>query len=152
MSRFGDVAVYLAWDDAAPYALVRHARLVHAMARTTVILRFSTEARPWLQDEERVTVTSLAEGIFRVEARFGFMERTDVGRALSLAAAQDLHVDPESALYVLHSIDVETGSTRDMSMPRQLLYATMQRNAVEPSRYYGIPFQRVFTVGTVVRL
>ncbi len=145
--------VYLAATvDVTPSALVQHTKLLNLFAQHTVILHLTTADQPQVADDKRIVVTELAHNVSHIVASFGFMEHVDVGCALELAAARGVDVDPQRCTYVLHSVSVEPSSEAPMWMPRQQLFAVMQRIAIDPMLYLHLPSDRVIDMGTIVRL
>ncbi len=146
-------SVYLAANtDRTPSALVQHVKLLHLIAQNTVILHLETADRPRVTDDERIVITKMSPTVSHIVATFGFMERVDVGLALRLAHEQGVNVDPQTCTYFLHSVSVEPIGETSMWLPRQQLFAVMQRIAVDPTLYLHLPNARVIEIGTTVRL
>jgi KUP system potassium uptake protein len=61
----------------------KHNKVVH---ERVVLLTVQTADEPHVADAERVTVTPLESGFFRVQARFGFKERAPRHQLLQAAA------------------------------------------------------------------
>ena len=90
-ARVRGTAVYMhAVAEGVPRALLhnlKHNRVIH---ERVIFLTVLTEDVPFVAIDERVQVTPLAEGFWRVIARYGFMEEPDVPAVLALAAQQGL--------------------------------------------------------------
>jgi KUP system potassium uptake protein len=109
---------------------------------------------PWVAMEERVTCRRLGHDCWRVEVRYGFMNRPDVGAALELAGPQGLQVDPQQVSYFLSRekifpLPAGKGFARRW---RDRVFAAMARNAGNVTDYFNIPTNRVVELGTRVEI
>ncbi|MBX3675280.1 MAG: potassium transporter Kup, partial [Burkholderiales bacterium] len=91
---------------------------------------------------------------WRVEVRYGFMNRADVAAALELCGPQGLEVDAGEVSYFLSRekiLPVAEGRRR-LERWRNRVFAAMARNAGNVTDYFGIPTNRVVELGTRVQL
>lgn len=153
VERVAGTSVYLSMDSTTtPFALVQHARLLGVVPEHIVILHFKTADVPHVPVSERVHVVQELPGISQVMATCGFMERFDGRHVVALANEQGLDIDIEHCAFVVHQVSVEPSRKAKMWMPRQNLYAFMQRVALNPAIYMRLPSARLLGVWTVVRL
>jgi hypothetical protein len=68
-----------------PPSLLWHLKHSRALQRHVFILTVVTEPIPWIAPAKHLTVTPLAENVWRGKARFGFMQRPDVPALLAQA-------------------------------------------------------------------
>jgi KUP system potassium uptake protein len=102
---------------------------------------------PRLTRDERVAVETVAQGIYRVTARYGFMEQPDAVGALRLADEQGRAFEPAGTVYVVgRNTPIVTGR-KTMAMWRKRLFAVMVRNSQVAYRYFGVPAHRLLEVG-----
>ena len=89
VARVPGTAVFLtrATRDTPPVLIwhVKHNRALHQhiIALTAVI-----ESVPWIVDDERISLTLVSQGFWRVVVRYGFMERPDVPHVLEQLKAR----------------------------------------------------------------
>jgi KUP system potassium uptake protein len=147
-NRVPGTAVYLTGEASIiPRPLIQQVRFQRSLHERSIVLTFVRTEVPRLTPEERVEVETLASGIYRVVARYGFMEQPDAIAALRLADEQGLEFDPGSTVYVVgRNTPIVTGR-RTMAMWRKRLFALMARNSQVAYRYFGVPTHRLLEVG-----
>ncbi len=146
--RVDGVAVYMFKDEgAAPPALMsnlRHNRVLH---ETVLLVSVHTADAPRVDDEKRATVTDLGDGIRLVRLEYGFMDEPDIPSALAL-------VDPRvsEATYFLGRESVTAGKVPGMHPWREELFVLLNRGAASASRFFKLPADQVFEVGSQVEI
>ena len=84
--RIAGTAVYLTSEASTiPRPLALQLQFQRTLYERTLILTFARTEVPRLTPEERISVETLAPGIYRVVARYGFMEQPNTTAALRLA-------------------------------------------------------------------
>jgi KUP system potassium uptake protein len=151
VARVPGVAVYLFKDaGAAPPALMsnlRHNRVLHD---TVLLVSVHTVEVPRVDDALRSTVTALGDGISQVRIDYGFTEKPDVPAAL--AAIEDLPPEVAEATYFLGRESVTASAVRGMHPWREELFVLLNRSAASASRFFRLPPDQVFEVGTQVEI
>lgn len=146
-------AVYLtANPDIVPIALLhnmRHNKILHS---EVCLLHFSTERVPRVPNSRKVEVASLGNGLYRIVARFGFMEYPNIKQVFALANHQGMHFRPESISFFLNREKIVANMRTKMSIWRKKLFALMARNAVSATTYYDIPSGQVIEIGVQVQI
>ena len=71
-----------------PLALSHNVKCNRVLHENVLLVAVTTTETPRVPDEDRVVVTPIAEGLTRVELRFGFMEQPNVPEALAVAMAR----------------------------------------------------------------
>jgi len=145
-------AVYLTSEPSlVPSALFHNLKHYKVMHERTVFLHVVNEEVPRIDDRDRVTVTRLAEGIYNVDARFGFREEPDVPAALALAAPLGLVLEPMTTTYFVARSSVVDGPGK-MPAWRCGLFAWMMRQSEGAATYFKLPANQVVELGTQVML
>ena len=72
-----------------PLALSHNTKCNRVLHENVLLVAVITAETPRVRDEERVVVTPIAEGITRIELRFGFMEQPNVPKGLEIAMARE---------------------------------------------------------------
>ena len=149
--RVKGVAVYMFKDEgAAPPALesnLRHNRVLH---ETVLLMSVHTADVPRVDVENRATITELGNGIKQVRFNYGFMEDPDIPAAL---AVLDLGgVDLSDATYFLGREAVTSGKVPGMHPLREELFVLLNRSAASASRFFKLPPEQVFEVGSHVEI
>jgi KUP system potassium uptake protein len=151
VARVPGVGVYMFKDEgAAPPALMsnlRHNRVLHD---PVLLVSVHTEDVPRVDDARRAQVTDLGDGIHQVRFNYGFMEDPDIPLALSQLA--DLNIDVSDATYFLGRESVASGKAPGMHPWREELFVLLNRGAANASRFFKLPADQVFEVGTHVEI
>ena len=150
VARVPGVAVYLFKDEgAAPPALVSNLRHNHVLHDRVLLLSVHTQDAPRVPDEERIRVKDLGDGMCQVRVDYGFMEEPDI----PLALTQIPGVDPDFKItYFLGRESVSAGKAPGMHPWREELFVLLNRGAANASRFFKLPPEQVFEVGTHVEI
>jgi KUP system potassium uptake protein len=153
VARVGGTAVFMFKEPGmAPPALVnnlRHNRVLHA---TTLLVSVTTEEVPRVAPDERAEVTPIGSGVFQVQLRFGFVEEADVPGALADIDVPGCHLDPEELTYFIGRESVIAGKVPGMHPLREELFVLLNRGAASASRFFNLPPDRVYEVGSHVEI
>ena len=151
--RVSGSRVYLANNlDVTPFALVQQTRLLKTAADQIVLLQFVTATTPRVDPDKRLIVRRPYKDVTQVAVHLGFMERVKAVDVMDAIAAEGVPIVPSECVYVVHQVTIEPSKDAAMWMRRQLLYAFMQRVALNPSVYLRLPIDRVLGVWTVIKL
>jgi KUP system potassium uptake protein len=148
LNRVPGTAVYL--DSSAsgvPRALQRTIETHKTIHERVVLLTVETGDKPRSVKGQRVTVRELAPGLYRVVARYGFMESRSVPSLLAEAENSGLSYRPAETIYVLGQKSILVTGRSELARWRKRLYALMARNASPAAHHYGLPPGRVIEIG-----
>ena len=107
--RVAGTAVFLTrTQQNIPPLLIDHVKHMGALHRSVVALTVVFEETPRVDADTRCTVERIADGIWRVTLRFGFIEIPDLPAALKAAKGLDPSIDIDHALYF---------GSRDLAVP-----------------------------------
>ena len=133
-----------------PLALSHNLKCNHVLHENVLLVAVTTTETPRVADEDRVVVTQIAEGITRVELRFGFMEQPNVPKGLEVAAerGQIAKFDPAKVTYYTgHETIISSGRRSGLAQWREKLFAFMHHNAQRPGAYFKIPNTQIMEIG-----
>jgi KUP system potassium uptake protein len=130
-------------------ASVRHHDSLHEQVLVVCVV---VDPRPRVPLPRRAMVTDLGAGFHQVELHFGFMERTDVPKALADCVAMDLGTDLATLSYVLSRETLTVTHRPGMAMWREHLYAFMSRNATGTKELFHLPIDQTVEIGVGVEL
>ncbi len=132
-------AIYLTLlDDVVPSALALNLQHNGVLHERVVLLRVRTERTPRVPENQRLTITRLADRFWRDELAFGFGEKPDVPRALA-AHRDELGFDPSTASYFLGRETPVPSLHPDVPRWQEAIYAFLTRNATRAPDYFLIP-------------
>jgi len=156
--RAPGTAVFLhAGKETTPLALrenVDHNRVLH---ESVVIVSIDTVGRAHVPGGECLTVDDLGygdDGISHVTARFGYRDEPNVPEALRLPAAETLErdIDLGNATYFLSRMTIVPTDEPGMGAWRKKLFMATSHAAASPADYYGLPGDRIVTIGSQIDL
>ena len=151
--RVAGTAVFMTSDaQGAPVVLLHHLKHNQALHRQVVLLSVQSAEVPEVEDADRVQVTPLAHGFYRVTARYGFMETPDVPEVLRMSAAHGLVTRPTETSYYLGRERLLPTGKSPMARWRRKLFVFMARNARSATEFFGLPPNRVVELGTQIEL
>jgi KUP system potassium uptake protein len=153
IKRVTGTAVFMFKDlGKAPPALVNNLRHNKVLHNTTLIVAVDTADEPRVSAEDRATVKKVAPGVFQVEVSFGFMEDPDVPKVLAAIVHPGLEYDPEDVTYFLGHESIIAGKAPGMNPLQEHLFVFLNRGADSASRFFNLPTERVFEVGSRVEI
>jgi KUP system potassium uptake protein len=151
--RVGGTAVFMFKDfGKAPPALVNNLRHNKVLHRTTLIVSVVTAAVPRVDDEDRCYVNRVEPGVFQVRLTYGFMEEPNVPAALSAISMRGIEFDPDTVTYFIGRETIHAGKVPGMNIWQERLFVLLNRGADSASRFFNLPSERVFEVGTHVEI
>jgi KUP system potassium uptake protein len=151
--RVPGTAVFMAGQaKTAPVALVHNLRYNKVLHRHVVVLTVTTEPVPHVSGERCRSLTRVADGVYQLTVRYGFMEDPDVPEALRAARADGLDIDLADVAYFLGRETLIVTSQPGMARWREVLFVFMTRNAAGPAAYFRLPPHHVVELGVQVEL
>jgi KUP system potassium uptake protein len=151
--RVSGTAVFMTSNsDGTPPTLLhnlQHNKIVH---ERVVLLTVVTQDGPIVAPEDRLTVTPLQQGFFRVRACYGFTETPNVPAALEQAKLAGEPIVPDDTTYFLGTETLLATERPGLPMWRERLFVLMSRNALRATTFFDIPPERVVELGMQVEL
>jgi KUP system potassium uptake protein len=154
VARVPGTAVFLSRSQTAiPVVLVRHVEQIKALQETVVTLTVRFEEYPRVSLDKRAEVEKVAEGLWHVTIRFGFVERPNVAAALACANEKGCPLNLDDAVYfAAHDDVVRRANPPRLASWRRVLFAVMYRNAVRSPDRFDLPADRFLEVGRQIAL
>jgi KUP system potassium uptake protein len=152
--RVPGMAVYMSGSSAGtPPALTHNLKHNQVLHETVVLLTARTQQTPRVDPSQRVQVEPLANGFWRANINFGFMEEPNVPQALALIDHPGLHIDPLKVTYFLgRETLIASKKVPGMALWRERLFVTMSRNAMNATNYFSLPPDRVVELGAQLEI
>jgi KUP system potassium uptake protein len=144
-------AVFLTSDpDFAPTALLHNLKHNKVLHEHNVILTIVTADTPRVSDEERVKMTPVSPYFSKVALRFGYMESSNVPRALAIARKLGWSFDIMSTSFFLSRRSLKPAAKSGMPDWQDRLFIGLAKSANDATDFFQIPTGRVVEVGTQV--
>jgi KUP system potassium uptake protein len=151
--RVGGTAVFMTSNvDGTPPTLLHNLQHNKILHDRIVLLTVVTQDSPVVAAEQRLTVTSLDQGFFRVRACYGFTETPDIPAALAQASLAGQPMVADDTTYFLGTETLLATERPGLPMWRERLFVLMSRNALRATTFFGIPPERVVELGMQVEL
>ena len=152
--RVPGTAVFLtASPETTPNALLHSLKHYKVLHEQNVFLTVEFGTVPWVGSEERVAAECLDHDCWRLQARYGFMQRPDVADALERCAPAGLSIDPMQASFFLSREKIVPAERRrGLARWRDVLFAALARNAAGTADFFNIPANRTVELGTRVEI
>ena len=99
------------------------------MHERVVLLTVVTRDEPRIAAAKRLTVTPVCEGIVRIVAQVGFMEKPNIMEILRDAETHGVPYEPEQTTFFLSREELLAAGALDLPPLRRRAFMQMQRNA-----------------------
>ena len=147
--RVAGTAIFLdAKASGIPRALLNNIKFNRVIHERVVLLTVVTREQPRIAESKRLTVTPVCDGIVRLVAQVGFMEKPNILAILRDAEAYGVPYDPERTTFFLSREELIAGRRSDLPALRRAAFMAMARSAQVIADYYGLPPSRVVEIGT----
>ena len=148
----GSAVFMVGTPKGTPLALLHHLKANKCLQQTVVLLTITTKDVPVVDEEERMTLDSMGEGVWRAIGHYGYMESPDVSRLVERIVAQGVPVKPQSTTYYFNREMIISGGSARMFQWQKNLYAFLSRNATPVKDYYQIAPTQIIEIGLPVQL
>jgi KUP system potassium uptake protein len=153
--RVRGTAVFMAGNPkGTPLVLLHHVKANKVLHETVVLLSVVTAEVPAVPEAERLEVREIGHGngIWRVVARYGYMESPDVTALMERVREAGVPVKPHEATFYFNREMIITGGDTRMWEWEKRLYALLSRNARPVRDYYRLPPMQIIEVGLPIQL
>ncbi|MEI6970125.1 MAG: potassium transporter Kup [bacterium] len=151
--RVPGIAVFFSGNPAGtPRALLHNYKHNMVIHERNVVLSVRTEEQPFVSVADRLQFENLGSGFYRAIVRYGFSETPDVPAALKLAPESEIKFEPIYTTFFLGRESMVFTHRRNMAWWRKKLFGHMSRNALDATRFFQLPANRVVELGSQVEL
>jgi KUP system potassium uptake protein len=152
--RVPGTAVFLTrTEQGTPPVMVWHVKHNRALHEHVLVLRVKVLSVPWISSAERISIEQTAPNFWRLEARYGFMERPHIPDLLSRSKALGCTVDlTDVTYYVGHETVIRSDDGRGLPAWQERLFALMERNAQHVTDFFRLPNDQVVEIGRQVAI
>lgn len=139
-------------QDIAPPVLQHHVRHNRVLHERLILLSIITRNEPIVDDRERVKITELPLGFYKIQARYGYMETPDISEILIFILGAGLELDiNELSFYLGRESFMTTGESK-IAQWRKRLFVVLSRNARPATDFFRIPPNQVIEIGLQVEI
>ena len=153
VARARGLAVFLtATTEGVPAALLHNLKHNQTVHERTMLATVTTAETPYVPDSDRITLTDLGSGFYRLIIRYGFMQSPDVPAALAACRSCGLEFDLMRTSFFLSRETIVPSLYPGMARWREILFAFMALNATSATKFFNIPTERVVELGTQLEI
>ncbi|HEY6052109.1 MAG TPA: potassium transporter Kup [Thermoanaerobaculia bacterium] len=151
--RVQGTAIYMSrTPEGVPPTLLHNLKHNKVLHRQIVFLTVMTAEQPHVPLEQRLEVADLGYGIFRVVARYGFMEDADVPELLATIRFPGLDFPRNDTSFFLGKETIFATKRPGMAIWRERIFAVMSRNARSATLFFKLPPNRVVELGAQIEI
>lgn len=152
-TRVGGTAVFLtSTSDGVPHALLHNMKHNRVLHERIVFLTVMIDNIPYVPDDQRIEITELGNGFYRLLVHYGFMQEADVPMALGLAAEKGLKFKMMETSFFLSRQTLIASEHPGMAIWREKIFSWMLRNAATAMVFFKLPTNRVVELGSQVEI
>jgi KUP system potassium uptake protein len=152
-ARVPGTAVFLTGSpDSVPRALLHNLKHNKVLHDRVVVLNVQTKDVPQVPNSERAHVEHLAANFHRVLLRYGFLEHPNVAAAIlqcQLGAPEPTYMDTS---FFLSRESLIPADHPDLEPWREHIFIQMTNTALDATRYFRLPPDRVVEIGSQVEI
>ncbi|MEI6404836.1 MAG: KUP/HAK/KT family potassium transporter [Actinomycetes bacterium] len=146
--RVPGIGIYLAGpNEQVPAALISQTEVLHSMPSEILVVTVRSIPAPY--SDGVVSVEKILPRVHKMTIPVGYMEQVKLPEILR---ANHLGQAERSATYYLSERKFHATDANRVSHWPELLFSILHRNATSPVQYFGLPAERVITIGTRIDL
>ena len=145
----GNAVFLTSRPEGVPVALLHNLKHNQTLHDRVVFLTVVTADVPYVASEERLRLSELGNGFYRLILRYGFMESPDIPAALvQCRGLYGLQFDMMRTSFFVSRETIVPSLRPGMAMWRERLFAFMALNSASATSFFKIPTGRVVELGT----
>ena len=153
-ARVPGTAIFMSSSaSGVPHALLHNMKHNKVLHERVVVLTVLIEEVPYVSVEERCEVADLGHGFFRIVLKYGFLQETDIPRALSqLKDVCGPEFDMMTTSFFLSRQTLIAAEKPGMALWREKLFSWLLRNSATAMEFFRLPTNRVVELGSQVEI
>ncbi|ADO49170.1 potassium transporter Kup [[Enterobacter] lignolyticus] len=152
VSRVPGTGIFLSKQpDITPAVMSWHVARNHALQKNLIVTTIEIAMVPRIASEERVRVQQVDESVYRVMARYGFMESPNIPQLLQ-GIELFAQVDFTDATWYIGHESVVGAPHNGLPAWQRKLFVFMKRNSSHVTDYYSLPHNQVIEIGRQVSI
>jgi KUP system potassium uptake protein len=141
-------AVFLTSDpEMAPAALMHNVKHNHVLHAHNLIVGVNMSTRPYVKPADRAEITIISERFTRIDLYFGFMEETNVPKALAQTRKMGIKFDIMTTSFFLNRRSFRSASKGGLPLWQERVFRSLSRSAADATDFYRLPTNRVIELG-----
>ena len=146
-------AIYLTRNPySTPPAFFLNLEHNHVLHNHIYIVSILFDRVPYVNLLDNVSIEKFDEHVTLIIIHYGYMDETNIPAALQSLKEKGAHIDLENATYFLGRESIEITKHTGMSPFRETVFDFLGRNSTRITRYFALPSDKVFEIGSRIRL
>jgi KUP system potassium uptake protein len=142
------IAIFMASPaEMVPAALISHVTVMHSLPEEVVIVTVKSDTQPI--STTPALCDHISDRLCRVTIYAGYMESINLPAVLEREVLGDKE---KIATYYLSERHFLASNKGSLGHRTEALFEILHRNSVAPTEFYGLPYDRVITIGTRIDL
>ncbi len=142
------VAIFLASPaEMVPAALISHVTVMHSLPEEVIVVTVKSDTQPI--STTPALCDHISDRLCRVTIYAGYMETINLPEVLE---REVLGEKEKIATYYLSERHFLASNRGSLGHRTEALFEILHRNSVAPTEFYGLPYDRVITIGTRIDL
>jgi KUP system potassium uptake protein len=151
-ARVPGTAVFMTTSaEGVPHSLLHNLKHNRVLHERVLLLTVQIEDVPYVDEDGRCRLTDLGNGFFRLVLRYGFMQETDIPKALQTVQCGAAFKMMETSFFLSRQTLLPSARP-GMPIWREKLFAWMLRNAESAMEFFKLPPNRVVELGSQVEI
>jgi KUP system potassium uptake protein len=147
--RIKGTAVYFtSQKDYAPSAFLHSLKHFKVLHENNFILNLEVASIPYVEEGQQIAFTKLENGFWNVNAKFGYLDSTDIPKALARTKCGDVGFEDLQTTYFLSRRSLQRTASSELPIWQSMIFIMLSRNADDASRYFHLPTDRVVEIGS----
>ncbi len=128
---------------------LKHNQVIH---ENIYVVSIQFDPVPHVNLLNQVAIKKLDKHVTLIMIHYGYMDETNIPEALESLKQKGLAIDLENATYFLGRESIEVTKNTGMSPLRENLFDFLGRNSTRVTKYFNLPSDKVFEIGSRIRL
>lgn len=152
--RVPGTAIFMTGNtDVVPQALLHNLKHNMVLHERNALLTVRVENEPYVDEDIRLEVVKLAEGLYRAVLRYGFMDQINVPLALArYGPSRGFAIEIMKTSFFFSRETIIASRKPGMARWREHIFAWMSRSATSAMVFFGIPTNRVIELGAQIEI
>jgi KUP system potassium uptake protein len=152
-ARVPGTAIFMtANSKGVPSALLHNIKHNKVLHERVVVLTVTIRNVPFVEEPERLEVTDLGNGFYRLKLNYGFLEETDIPATLQRVTVCGAPFEMMKTSFFLSRQTLLPSAKPGMALWRERLFAWMLRNAASAMSFFRLPTNRVVELGSQIEI
>ncbi len=148
ISSVPGVGIFMAApNEEVPAALISQVTVMHTLPERIIVV--TIEPEPFPTATSKIKLDDLTNRLTKIKIPVGYMQNIDLPAVLKERVLGDLE---ENATYFLSERRFRGTEMGRLGPRTEKLFGLFHRNAATPTEYFGLPYERVISLGTRIDL